>query len=77
MVLFCESVDEILKGDQSSQSFQTVLSIVIVYYVVQGGSKFCVCESKPRMYDHGNGNGIYILHSFTYSNAVYITSVQG
>ena len=40
VALFCESVDEILKSDQSNKSFQTVLSVAIVYYVVQGGCTF-------------------------------------
>ena len=40
VVLFCESVDEILKSDQSNKSFQTVLSVAIVYYAVQGGCTF-------------------------------------
>ena len=43
MVLNFESVDEILKCDQSNESYQAVLGILscdAVYYAVQGGFNF-------------------------------------
>ena len=43
VVLTFESVDEILKCDQSNESYRTVLSCGAVYYAVQGGSNF-VCR---------------------------------
>jgi len=39
-VLTFESVDEILKGDHSNESYWAVLSCGAVYYAVQGGSNF-------------------------------------
>ena len=39
VVLIFESVDEILKCDNSSESYWAVLSCDTVYYAVQGGSK--------------------------------------
>ena len=38
VVLTFESVDEILKCDQSNESYWAVLSCRTVYYAVQGGS---------------------------------------
>ena len=38
VVLACESVDEILKCDHSSESYCAVLSCGTVYYAVQSGS---------------------------------------
>ena len=43
VVLTFESVDEILKCDQSNESYRTVLSCGALYYAVQGGSNF-VCR---------------------------------
>ena len=42
-----ESVDEILKCDHSNESYWAVLSCGTVYYVVQEGSFFWVCEWNP------------------------------
>ena len=39
-VLTFESVDEILKGDNSNESYWAVLSCGAVYYTVQGSSNF-------------------------------------
>ena len=44
VVLTCESVDEILKCDHSNESYGAVLSCVTVYYTVQGGSNFSLCD---------------------------------
>ena len=44
VVLTFESVDEILKCDHSNESYWAVLSCGTVYYAVQGGSNFWVCE---------------------------------
>ena len=43
VVLTFESVDEILKYDQSNESYWAVLSCGAVYYAVQSGSNFWVC----------------------------------
>ena len=40
MVLTFEPVDEILKCDNSNESYLAVLSCGAVYYAVQGGSNF-------------------------------------
>ena len=40
VVLTFESVDEILKCDHSSESYEAVLSCGGVYYALQGGSNF-------------------------------------
>ena len=48
-VLTFESVDEILKCDHSSESYQAVLSYGTVYYAVQDGSYFWVCGWNPRV----------------------------
>ena len=40
MVLTFESVDEILKFYHSNDSYRAVLSCSVVYYGVEGGSKF-------------------------------------
>ena len=40
LVLTFESVDEILKGDHSNESYRAVLSCGAVYYAVQVGSDF-------------------------------------
>ena len=43
-VLTFESVEEMLKCDHSNESYWAVLSCGAVYYAVQGGSNFWVCE---------------------------------
>ena len=40
VILTFESVDEILKGDHSNESYSVVLSCAAVYYAEQGGSNF-------------------------------------
>ena len=47
VVLTFESLDEILKCDHSNESYWAVLSCGTVYYAVQGGSNFWVCEWNP------------------------------
>ena len=44
MVLTFESVDKILKCDQSNESHWAVLSCYTVYYAVEDGSDFWVCD---------------------------------
>ena len=44
VVLTFKSVDEILVCDHSNESYSAVLSCDTVYYAVQGGSNFYVCE---------------------------------
>ena len=44
VVLTYQYVDEILKCDHSKESYWAVLSCGTVYYAVQGGSNFWVCE---------------------------------
>ena len=39
-------VDGILKCDHSNESYRAVLSCGVVYYAVQGGSKFYVYKVK-------------------------------
>ena len=50
LVLTFESVDEILKYDNSHESYWAVLSCGTVYYVVQGGSNFWVCGWNPKVW---------------------------
>ena len=50
VVLTFESVDEILKCDCSNESYRAELSCGTVYYVVQGGSNFRVCEWNPKVF---------------------------
>ena len=50
VVLTFESVDEILKCDNSNESYWAVLSCGTVYYSVQGGSNFCVCGWNPMVW---------------------------
>ena len=45
-----EPVDEILKCDQSNESYWTVLSCGAVYYAVQDGSFFWVCGWNPEVW---------------------------
>ena len=49
VVLSFESVNEILKWDRSNESYWAVLSCGAVYYAVQGGSIFWVCEWNPKV----------------------------
>ena len=49
LVLTFESVDEILKYDNSQESYWAVLSCGTVYYLVQGGSNFWVCGWNPKV----------------------------
>ena len=44
LVLTFESVDEIQKCDHSNESYLAILSCSGVYYAVQGGFNFSVCE---------------------------------
>ena len=44
VVLTFESVNETLKCDRSKESYWAVLSCGTVYYAVQSGSNFWVCE---------------------------------
>jgi len=50
VVLPFESVDEIVKCDHLNETYWAVLSCVIVYYAVQCGSTFWVCEWNPKVY---------------------------
>ena len=45
-----ESVDEISYCDPSHESYWVVLSCGTVYYAVQGGSNFWVCEWNPKVW---------------------------
>ena len=45
-----EPVNEILKCDHSNESYWAVLSCGAVYYAVQGGSNFWVCEWYPQVW---------------------------
>ena len=56
VVLTFESVNEILKCDHSNESYWAVLSCGAVYYTVQGGSNFWLCEWNPEV-------GPFIYHS--------------
>jgi len=49
VVLTFESVEEILKCGHSNKSYWAVLSCGAVYFVVQGGSNFWVCERNPKV----------------------------
>jgi len=50
IVLIFVSVDEILKCDHSNESYWAVLSCGAVYYAVQGGSNFWICEWNPKVW---------------------------
>ena len=50
VVLTFESVDEILKCDNSNESYWAVLSCSAVYCAVQGGSNFWVCGWNPKVW---------------------------
>jgi len=50
VVLTFESVDEILRCDDSNESHWAVLSCGAVYYAVQGGSNFWVCGWNPKVW---------------------------
>ena len=50
VVLSFESVSEILKCDHSNESYWAVLSCCDVYYAVQSGSIFWVCEWNPKVW---------------------------
>ena len=56
VILTFESVDEILKCDQSNKSYWSVLSRGTVYYALQGGSNFWVCAGmdETRQYQSGS-----------------------
>ena len=47
VVLTYESVDEILKCDNSNESYWAVGPCGTVYYAAHGGSNFWVCGSNP------------------------------
>ena len=47
---FFESVNEILKCDQSNESCWAVLICGAVYYALQGGSHFWVWEWNPKVW---------------------------
>ena len=49
VILTFESVDEILKCDHSNESYWAVISSAVVYYAVQGGSKFWVYGWKTKV----------------------------
>ena len=49
VVFTFESVDEILWCDQSNESYWAVLSCGIVYFPVDGGSKFWLCGWNPTV----------------------------
>jgi len=66
MVPGFETVDEILKCDHSNESYWAVLSCGAVYYVVQGGSNFWVCEWNPQVWPFK-----WKLLSSTFCGAVY------
>ena len=44
-----QSVNEILKCDNSNESYCAVLSCGAIYYAVQGESNFSVCERNPKV----------------------------
>ena len=50
MVLTFKSWDEILKCNQSNESYSAILSCGAVYYIVQGGSNFWVCRWNPAVW---------------------------
>jgi len=50
VVLTFESVDGILKCDHSSVRYWAVLSCGAVYYAIQGGSNFYVCEWNTELW---------------------------
>ena len=43
-----DPVDEILKCDHSNERYLAELSFDVVYYALQGGSNFWVCELNPQ-----------------------------
>ena len=45
-----KSMDEVLKCDCSNESYWAQLSCGTVYYVLQGGSNFGVCEWNPKVF---------------------------
>ena len=49
VVLSFESVDEILEGEHSAESYWEVLSCGAVCYAVQGGSNFRICACNPQV----------------------------
>ena len=49
VVLTYESVDEILWYDHSNESYWVVLFCATVYYAVQGGSNYSLCEQNPMV----------------------------
>ena len=50
VILTFGSVVEILNCDHSNESYWAVLSRGAVYYAVQGGSNFWVCEWNPKVW---------------------------
>ena len=50
VVLTFETMDKILQYDHSNESYWAVLSCGTVYYAVQGGSSFWVCEWNPMVW---------------------------
>ena len=44
VVLTFETVDEILKCDHSNERYCALIPCGIVYYALQGGSKFPLCR---------------------------------
>ena len=50
VALTFESVDEIMKCDNSNKSYWAVLSSGTVYYAVQGGSNVRVCECNLKVW---------------------------
>ena len=49
VVLTFESVDEILWCYHSNESYSAVLSCGTVYYIIQGGSNYSLCERNPMV----------------------------
>ena len=49
-VLTFKSMGEIVKCYHSSVSYWAVLSCGAAYYVVLGGSSFCVCKGNPKVW---------------------------
>ena len=48
--LSCKSANEILKCDNSNESYRAVRLCGTVCYAVQGGSNFCVCGWYPKVW---------------------------
>ena len=61
VILTFESVDEILKCGHPNESSWTVLSCCTVYYVVQGGPTFWVCDL-----DHSIESYLAVLFCITF-----------